>query len=128
MWVILVNDGLTEHRENRIMSIMDNYSKESFLGKYLKSYNMYPHIENSLIFKTKNGALRVINKFNMQDPIAISYYNNPFYLIKNKILSIRKISKDEWDKIIDLRISKLDLNYNSKKNKLLKKKSFYKNL
>lgn len=126
MWVILVSDGLAEHRENRIMSIVDNYCKESFLGKYLKSYNMYPHIENSLIFKTENGALRVINKFNMQDSIAKSYYTNPFYLIKNKVLSIRKISKDEWDRIIDMRISKLDLNYNSKRNKLLKKKSFYK--
>lgn len=126
MFVIIVNSNLATQRDSIIDSIISvNQKPDEFLVKTSssKKYSRSTFIAHALIFKTKSGALRVVKKFN--EDVNKSYWTNQFNWVKDYCLSVRKITPDEWQIIVDTELSKLERNYIRQKEKLQKKKSLY---
>ena len=55
-----------------------------------------------------------------------SYFTNKFSWIKDYVLSVRKLTKEEWERFINFEISRLDNKYQKQRSKLLDKKNQYK--
>ena len=124
MWVIVVNRNITLHRDNRIAELIGDYSTQEYLAKRPSSkYNSTSEIRFSLVFKTESGAKRIIEKFNSD--VQKSNYSNKFNWIKDYVLSIRKMTQDEWNSKIDFELSKLDNKYKRQRDKLTSKINQY---
>ena len=101
MWIILVNKNLSEYRDESISKLFGNQTNnvENFLSKYSTyKYNAILDIKFAKIFKTKSGAERFIKRFNSSNRNS---YSSKFHWIKDNHLSCRKLTIDEWNKIID---------------------------
>jgi hypothetical protein len=126
MWVIVLNRGLNQHRDNRISEIMGESITKEYLSKRngSKVYYTTSNIQWAQIFKTESGALRVINEFNL-DTDKSRYYNK-FNWVKDRVMSIYKMTREEYEQSCDVEISRLNNKYNKQLAKLTKKKSEYK--
>jgi hypothetical protein len=126
MWVIVLNRGLNQHRDNRISEIMGESITKEYLSKRngSKVYYTTSNIQWAQIFKTESGALRVINEFNLDTDK--SRYSNKFNWVKDRVMSIYKMTREEYEQSCDVEISRLNNKYNKQLAKLTKKKSEYK--
>lgn len=127
MWLIIVDKDIEEKRENRISEILnekvENYYKHYLTfshGKYTTTLS--PHFAK--IYKTKSGAERMINQIN-SDSNKLCNFSSKFYWIKNYQFSVRKLTKEEWDEIINVKLNSLDNEYKRKRERLLKEKDKY---
>lgn len=126
MWVIVVNKNLNLHRDNRIAELIGDYSTQEYLAKRSSNskYHSTSDIKFSLIFKTESGARRIIEQFNSD--VQKNHYSNKFYWIEDYVLSIRKMTQDEWMSKIDVELSILDNKYKRQRDKLITKRNQYK--
>jgi len=127
MWVIVVNRNISQQRDSRIENLFGNSTvPQDYLTKRSGSikYSTTSFIGGALIFKTESGAARLINNFNYDTQKHFS--QNKFYWINSYVLSLKKLTKDEWDMIMNSELSTLERKYVKQKEKLLKKKSLYK--
>lgn len=126
MWVIVVNRNLNLHRDNRIAELIGDYSTQEYLAKHSSNskYHSTSDIKFSITFKTESGAKRIIEQF--KSDVQKNHYSNKFYWIKDYILSIRKMTHDEWIAKVDFELSKLDNKYQKQRDKLIAKISQYK--
>ena len=126
MYVVVANRGLWLHRDNRISEIIGDTTTKEFVCKRSGSnkYSSSSNISFSLVFKTESGAKRLIDKFN-SDTQKNSYSNN-FNWIKDHVLSIQKLTKEEYEQICDYEIWTLKHRYDKQVSKLNKKKLQYK--
>ena len=126
MWVIVVNRNLNLHRDNRIAELIGDYSTQEYLSKRSSNskYHSTSDIKFSLVFKTESGAKRIIEQFNSDT--QKHFYQNKFNWIKDYVLSIRKMTQDEWLSKINLEISILDNRYKRQRDKLTSKINQYK--
>lgn len=119
MWIILVNRNITDQRNSRIDSILGDNIKEEYLSKINNSkYSHTSYINYALTFKTASGANRVVKKFNSLDKIQRSNYKSRFSWVSEFNLTIRRLSKQEWDGIVDHKINLLDNKYKRQRAKL----------
>jgi len=127
MWVIQVTSNLNHQRDLHISQILDQPNQCSYLFKRSgnSKWSSTPIIQTADVWKTRSGAERIVNKFNQTDEISKSKWNNPFNWLRDSHLSIRKLTVEEWNLIIDWEISNLDRNYNEAKTKLSIKRSGY---
>ncbi|NBO23001.1 hypothetical protein EBU94_06660 [bacterium] len=129
MWIIVVSKDLVEQRDDRISeligkSVIYNYlSKRS--GKNSKYYATSA-LSNSLIFKTESGAKKIIKEFNSFTPGQKAWFTNKFNWIRDSQLSVRKLTFEEWNKLIDLELQMLENRYASQRSKILNKRNSYK--
>lgn len=126
MWIIIANKGILENRENRISELFGEILDNRYLSlkNGIKSYNITPSLQYSKIFKRESDAIRIVNSFNSLD--LISKKQTKFKYISEYVLTIRKLTKDEWDNIVDFEISKLEFEYQKEKTQLLNKKTQWK--
>lgn len=122
MYVIIVEKDIISHRDNMISDILGESIQAVYLSKKSGSnkFSTTTALNFALIYKTESGAKRVIADFNSRN-----HYNNSrsrFYWIMDRHLSFRKLTKEEYNSIIDGKISILDNTYHWKRNKLLSKK------
>ena len=118
MWIIIVNNNQAEHRDNKISNLLGDIllEKEKYLTK--TSYGKYldtPFIASAITFKTESRAVKLISSF--EENLNKTQMNGAFRWISDKKLSYRKLSKEEWDNIIDIKIMKLNNKHNSQINK-----------
>ncbi len=129
MWIIVVSKDLVEQRDDRISeligkSVIYNYlSKRS--GKNSKYYATNA-ISNSLIFKTESGAKKIIKEFNSFTPGQKAWFTNKFNWVRDSQLSVRKLTREEWDKLVDIELRNLENRYASQRSKILNKRNSYK--
>jgi hypothetical protein len=97
-------------------------SKISGNKKYLVAYNLLA----AMIFKTESGAIRFIEEFNNTDIISKSWFTNKFSWIKDRTLSLRKLTKEEYFDIIDSQIGMKKIKFQKSISKLEKQKMLYK--
>lgn len=127
MWVITASKGIEHQRDNKILDILEEKPNFQFLSKRVRGNSKYsttPIVEYAVIFKTESGALRLIKNFNSDT--NKSYFTSKFSWIKDYVLSVRKITKEEWERFINFEISRLDNKYQKQRSKLLDKKNQYK--
>ena len=127
MWVITASKGIEHQRDNKILDILEEKPNFQFLSKRVRGNSKYsttPIVEYAIIFKTESGALRLIKNFNSDT--NKSYFTNKFSWIKDYVLSVRKLTKEEWERFINFEISRLDNKYQKQRSKLLDKKNQYK--
>ncbi len=127
MWVITVSKGIEHQRDNKILDILEEKPNFQFLSKRVRGNSKYsttPIVEYAVIFKTESGALRLIKNFNSDT--NKSYFTSKFSWIKDYVLSVRKLTKEEWERFINFEISRLDNKYQKQRSKLLDKKNQYK--
>lgn len=124
MYVIIVEKDIISHRDSIISDIIGDrpIQQPVYLSKKSGSnkFSTTTALNFALIYKTESGAKRVIADFNSRN-----HYNNSrsrFYWITDRHLSFRKLTKEEYNSIIDGKISILDNTYHWKRNKLLSKK------
>jgi hypothetical protein len=79
-----------------------------------------------MIFKTESGAIRFIEEFNNTDIISKSWFTNKFSWIKDRTLSLRKLTKEEYFDIIDSQIGMKKIKFQKSISKLEKQKMLYK--
>jgi hypothetical protein len=124
MWVIVLNRGLIQHRDSRISEIIGESNIKEYLSKRDKRYHSTSSLQWAQVFKTESGALRVINDFNLDgDKLR---YSNKFNWVKDKVMSIYKMTREEYEQCCDFEISRLNNKYNKQLSRLNKKKSEYK--
>lgn len=127
MWVITASKGIEHQRDNKILDILEEKPNFQFLSKRVRGNSKYsttPIVEYAVIFKTESGALRLIKNFNSDT--NKSYFTSKFSWIKDYVLSVRKLTKEEWERFINFEISRLDNKYQKQRYKLLDKKNQYK--
>lgn len=126
MWIIVANKGLNLHRDNRIAELIGDVSSQEYLTKTSgnKKYHTTSNINWSQVFKTESGAMRIIQEFNYD--INKSSYSNKFNWVREYVLSIRKMTREEWESLCDFEMSKLKNKYDRQLSKLNKKKLEYK--
>lgn len=122
MWVILVSESVSAHRDNYIQGLLSNTVKsEEYISDIRTGYSSgrfstTSNLRNARIFKSKARLESLINKFNNDQ--NKKDYSNRFNLIKDKHFSIRKLSQSEWDSIIDNKIKLLKSGYERMVSKL----------
>ncbi len=120
MWVIICNRSLIEHRDHLISNLLDDPKPNNYLSK--RSATRYSSTSSLLfasIYKTESGAIRLINEFNTSSKHQSS---SKFYWVNDYHLMIHKLTKDEYNSIIDYQIQMLDRRYNKQRTKLVSKK------
>jgi hypothetical protein len=128
MWVIILHDGVDGKRDDLISNLIGNRYQERYLSKisgnkkYLVAYNLLA----AMIFKTESGAIRFIEEFNNTDIISKSWFTNKFSWIKDRTLSLRKLTKEEYFDIIDSQIGMKKIKFQKSISKLEKQKMLYK--
>ena len=128
MWVIILHDGVDGKRDDLISNLIGNRYQELYLSKisgnkkYLVAYNLLA----AMIFKTESGAIRFIEEFNNTDIISKSWFTNKFSWIKDRTLSLRKLTKEEYFDIIDSQIGMKKMKFQKSISKLEKQKMLYK--
>lgn len=128
MWVIILHDGVDGKRDDLISNLIGNRYQELYLSKisgnkkYLVAYNLLA----AMIFKTESGAIRFIEEFNNTDIISKSWFTNKFSWIKDRTLSLRKLTKEEYFDIIDSQIGMKKIKFQKSISKLEKQKMLYK--
>lgn len=121
MWIIIVNKNLQEYRDHKLLEILnDEKPKESYLYYKFNRYNYNSFLPDAKIYKTKSGAEKLLYEIKKEDKTS---WRSKFYNLNDKELSIRKLSREEWHQIVNFELTKLEMNYLSKKSKLEKKKS-----
>lgn len=126
MYVVVANKGLWLHRENRIAEIVGDITTKEFVTKRSGSNKYYTSSNTiwALVFKTESGAKRLIQDFNSDT--QKERFSNKFNWIKDHVLSVQKLTKEEYEKICDHEIEMLKKRYDRQLAKLSNKKSQYK--
>ena len=128
MWVIVAYKSLQEKRDNRISELIGDYHSKQYLA--LRSGNKKYHTASipahAKIFKTESGANRIIEEFNSLNFETRKSYNNKFSWVAEYALATYKLTKEEWDQVVDTELYILENRYQRGKSKLLKKKTLYK--
>ena len=128
MWVIVVHDDIQERRNNLISNIIGIDPAEKYLNrisgnvKYSVSYNL----SGAIIYKTESGAIKIVEEFNNTDILNKANYSNKYNWIKDRSLSLRKLSKEEYFRTIDLKIEIKKSKFNKMISKMEKEKMSYK--
>ncbi len=102
MWIITVHTSKQSYRDGIINNLVGEIpSYEEFLYKVNSNskYSNCTGLHLALTFKTEGGAARVVSDFT-NDPDRGSSKSR-YYWIKDKHLSYRKISKEEWNRLMD---------------------------
>ena len=125
MWSIIVNKSLEQKRENRILEILQEEKKQDHYLNFINGkYNTTISLNFAKLYKTRSGAERLIKQIK-SDNNSRTNFNSKFYWIKDYEFSIRRITKHEWDSIIDSKLNRLESDYNRKKINLIKEKDKY---
>ena len=124
MWVVVVNDSISEHRDSRISDLFGNVNSEKFISKGINStkYSTTKSLLFAIIYKNKSMAEKFINSYNSNHS---SHYNSIYHYIQDKFLHCREITIEEWNFIMDYKIQKLESKYIRAKEKLETKKNQY---
>lgn len=128
MWVILISKDLQEWRESALSEIFENNidkKEERYLSRTNSKFNKYNYtvfLPNAITYKTKSGAERMVADIKKSDN---SSWRSKYHNLYEKHLSVRKITVEEWNKIINHELSKLDKSYNFKKSEINKKRLKY---
>jgi len=126
MWVIILHDGVDGKRDDLISNLIGNRYQERYLSKISgnKKYSVAYNLLAAMIFKTESGAIRIIEEFNSTDKISKSWFK--FSWIKDRTLSLRKLTKEEYFDIIDSQIGMKKIKFQRSISKLEKQKMLYK--
>lgn len=120
MWAIILYKDLQKKRDSVISQLIyeENAKNYEYVSKYRgnRIVSRYSIDESSIIFKTKRGAQNWLKKYEMNKN------DFSYSLVRNNILTLRKISKEEWEEIVDRQIKKLDIEHQIKRNSLMRKK------
>lgn len=113
MYIIRAFNNEAEKRDWKLSKLIDegeNKSINSF--NYVTNRNGYTITNNIVlakVYKTETGAtkfIETVSKFNeKKSSRTIGSWNNKFFFLRNKILHIDKLSKKEYNDIIDHKIS-----------------------
>ena len=128
MWVIILHDGIDGKRDDLISNLIGNRYQELYLSKISgnKKYSVAYNLFAAMIFKTESGAIRFIEEFNNTDTISKSWFTNKFSWIKDRTLSLRKLTKEEYFDIIDSQIVIKKVKFQKSISKLENQKMLYK--
>lgn len=121
MWIIIVSDDQSESRNTVLDSLLENNKPiENYLSNLRSHWSSSASINFAKVWKTESGAKKILKLFESQKDS--DWRKNKFYYIKSKHLHIRKMTKEEWNSIIDNKIRVLESSYLSNKIKLERKK------
>ena len=128
MWVIILHDGVDGKWDDLISNLIGNSYQELYLSKISgnKKYSVAYNLLAAMIFKTESGAIRFIEEFNNTDTISKSWFTNKFSWIKDRTLSLRKLTKEEYFDIIDSQIVIKKVKFQKSISKLENQKMLYK--
>ena len=128
MLVIILHDGVDGKRDDLISNLIGNRYQELYLSKISgnKKYSVAYNLLAAMIFKTESGAIRFIEEFNNTDTISKSWFTNKFSWIKDRTLSLRKLTKEEYFDIIDSQIVIKKVKFQKSISKLENQKMLYK--
>lgn len=128
MWVIILHDGVDGKRDDLISNLIGNRYQELYLSKISgnKKYSVAYNLLAAMIFKTESGAIIFIEEFNNTDTISKSWFTNKFSWIKDRTLSLRKLTKEEYFDIIDSQIVIKKVKFQKSISKLENQKMLYK--
>lgn len=124
MWIIIVSENLSENREAVLSQILnDSKVQERYLSKYSSGqWGSTTGVALANTWKTLSGAQRTIKTHSLNQHSS-DWRTNKFVGLKGKHLQVRRITNEEWNSIIDFKLSKLKMQYERQKSKLeLKKK------
>lgn len=121
MWIIIVSDDQSESRNTVLDSLLENKKPiENYLSNLRSHWSSSASIHFAKVWKTQSGAKKILKLFESQKDS--DWRKNKFYYIRFKHLHIRKMTKEEWNSIIDNKIRVLESSYLSNKIKLERKK------
>lgn len=103
MWVITIHSNRQSFRDGIIDNIVGTTpTYEEFLYKVNSNskYSNCTGLHLALTYKTEGGAARIVQDF-IDDTDKRYSTKSKFYWIKDKHLSYRKLSKVEWNQLMD---------------------------
>lgn len=125
MWIITAA-SLSEHRDKSISRLLNDEIKtqEHFITLTYNRYNITNQVFSAKIYKKESGAEKFVKSFNSNSDK--SKYSSRYYWVKDKHISYRKLTLEEWNSIIDREKSSLESYYKSRMSKLDLKRLEYK--
>jgi hypothetical protein len=122
MWIVLVDKDLQDSRDNTLSRILGDDPVERYLYAIdSKKFSLTYNLESANVYKRESSVIRLIERFNDLSKSKDSFYSE-FYYIRNDFLSYRKLSKLEWNKIIDSKIKKEESKHSNRLRNLEKKR------
>lgn len=130
MWVVIAKKGTNIHRNDAISDLLDlekdiDDSQEFYVTKNGSNhrYNVVQSLFYAKIYKSKGFCEKLIKKFNFYK--SGEFYRNPFHWLKEYHLTLRKVTQEEWGKMCDEELRKLENSYIHHKNLIeVKRKAF----
>jgi hypothetical protein len=129
MWTIVVSKDLGHQRDEKLSELIGKPVIYSYLSKRSGKNSKYyatSALSNSLIFKTESGAKKIIKEFNSFTEEQKAWFTNKFNWVRDSKLSVRKLTSEEWNKLIDLELQMLETRYFMQKSKISNKRNSYK--
>jgi hypothetical protein len=128
MWVIVVSNSIQEHRDNRISELVGEFSNNKYLSLRNGSakYGTTLSFRHAKFFKKESGARKILDEFTNSDLSFKKTMNSKFRYVSEYYLSVYKLTKDEWDFVINSELLELDKKFQILRDNLLKKKNQYK--
>jgi len=131
MWVVVAKKNTNVHRDDTISDLLDleRNTSEDFQEFYITKnssnhrYNVVANLFYAKIYKSKSYCERLVKKSIFYK--SGEYYRNPFHWLKEYHLSYRKVTQDEWNKMCDNELHRLEQSYIHHKSQIeSKRKSF----
>ena len=124
MWILTLTKDIADARDNTIASLLGEPVNELFVSFRFKRFTYSNSISNSKVYSNKTTVIRFIDNF--EKDVNKHRYTNKYHSIQNFKVSYRKLTRQEWNQIIDSELNILQHSYNIRKKKIEDKRNKFK--
>lgn len=109
MWVLTLTKDIADARDNNIASLLGEKIEEVFVCLRFKRFTYSNSITNAKVYANKATVVKFINGF--EKDVNKNRYTNKYYSIQNFKVSYRRLTLEEWNKIIDSQLHDIEKTY-----------------
>lgn len=124
MWVLTLTKSVAETRDNVIAGILGEQIDEVFVSFRFTRFTYSNSITSAKVYTNKATVIKFINGF--EKDVNKNRYTNKYYSIQNFKVSYRKLTLQEWNKIIDSELNEVEQAYKTRRKNIEGKRNKFK--
>jgi hypothetical protein len=124
MWILTLTKDIVDTRDNTIASLLGEKIDEVFVCLRFKRFTYSNSITSAKVYSNKATVIKFINEFDKD--VNKHRYTNKYYSIQNFKVSYRRLTRQEWNQIIDRELYEVEQVYNIRKKKIEEKRNKFK--
>ncbi len=124
MWILTLTKDIADARDKTIASLLGEKIDEVFVCLRFKRFSYSNSIANAKVYSNKATVIRFINGF--EKDVNKHRYTNKYHSIQNFKVSYRRLTRQEWNQIIDRELYEVEQVYSIRKKKIEEKRNKFK--